>query len=251
MKKLLLIILIILLVALSAYIALYGFGIANVDVLSYNGIREKSAQLDETIQEASKLAEKDYKSLLSDIENNTKKLMNEKKEYEDTVLINTENGTQSAGHVGHYKVEKLWVKLGTYATEEGIVLQMDIVNSSSGEADRYDLNFTVNGTYIGITDFISDIENDSELGFKIEGFTLNRDTSETDLISRFSCKNIVIEDIQPTTNTPQSSEENNSKETNNTTNTENTTNTTDTTNTTNTTNTTTNTNKVNVHFLLV
>ena len=55
MKKLLLIILITLLVALSAYIAIYGFKIANVEVLSYNDIKKRNGELDETIQKASKI----------------------------------------------------------------------------------------------------------------------------------------------------------------------------------------------------
>ena len=45
-------------------------------------------------------------------------------------------------------------------------------NSGSGTNGLYDLYFTANGTYVGITDFISDIENDSKLGFKIDDFKL-------------------------------------------------------------------------------
>ena len=87
MRKSLLLVLITLLVALAIYFALNGFAIGNVEVLSYTGIQERNEELDSTIQNASKLAEKDFKNMINDVEQNTKKLISEKKEYEDTVLI--------------------------------------------------------------------------------------------------------------------------------------------------------------------
>ncbi len=149
----------------------------------------------------------------------------------------------SVGQIQEYKVETLWVKLGTYATTEGTILQMDIKNSSTGGEGRYDLNFTVNGSYIAITDFISDIENDSMLGFKIEEFKIRQDSSDTDLVSTFVCKNIAIQDVQETTNSSGQTDDNNTNS--NSTNTNNT-NTNDTnTNNANTNNTNTNTTNTN------
>ena len=94
MKKSLLLVLIVLLIALAIYIVLQGFAIGNVEVLSYKGIQERNLKLDETIQQASKLAEKDFKNILSDIDQNTKKLINEKKEYEDMVAVSSD-GTRN------------------------------------------------------------------------------------------------------------------------------------------------------------
>lgn len=234
MKKLLLIILITLLTALSVYIVICGFQIGNVEVLSYNGIRQRNHELDEKIQEASKLAQKDFKSVLSDINTNTKKLISEKKEYEDLVAVNSEGGAQSLGQIQEYKVEALWVKLGTCATSEGVSIQIDMKNASTGGKDKYDLNFTVRGSYISITDFISDLENDSMLGFKIEGFRIG-DSSGNDLTATFTCKNITILEINENVNSSLNDDTADTNTTNtNTTNT-NTTNTTK-SNTTNTTN---------------
>ena len=98
------------------------------------------------------------------------------------------------------------------------------------------------GSYISITDFISDIENDSMLGFKIEEFKIRQDSSETDLVATFVCKNIAIQDVQATTNISQDDEnEKNTNTANSTnTNTNSNNNTANTTNSTNTTNNTTN-----------
>ncbi len=90
MKKSLLLVLIVLLVALAIYIALNGFAVGNLEVLSYRGIQERNLDLDETIQKASKLAEKDFKNMINDVEENTKKLINEKKEYEDMAQVSVD-----------------------------------------------------------------------------------------------------------------------------------------------------------------
>ena len=126
-----------------------------------------------------------------------------------------------AGQIQEYKVETLWVKLGTYATTEGTILQMDIKGSSTGGNGRYDLNFTVAGKYVGVTDFIYDIENDSKLGFKIEDFHMV--SAEGGVQGTFSCKEIGIniENIEKASteeNAEKDNNENNKENTNNETN---------------------------------
>ena len=103
-------------------------------------------------------------------------------------------------------------------------MKMDIVRGSSTSENMYDLNFTVNGSYISIIDFISDIENDSTLGFKIENFHMSG--SGDSLQVTFVCKEISIIDVnesQVDTGT------NNNNTTNSTTNSTNNTNSTNTT----------------------
>lgn len=196
MKKLLMLILIGLLIALSAFIVLTGFEVSNIEVLSYTGIQEKNRELDATIQESSKLAEKDYKQAVSTVNESSKKLEQTKKEYEDMTVISTEGDIQNAAQIERYEVETLWVKLGNYATSEGCVVKIDIVQGNT--ADTYNLKFTVTGSYIGITDFISDIENDSTLGFKIEEFKMIKDGEL--LQGTFVCKEIAIKKVSETSN---------------------------------------------------
>lgn len=243
MKKLLMLILIGLLIALSAFIVIVGFEVSNIEVLSYTGIQEKNRNLDETIQESSKLAEKDYKQAVSTVNESSKKLEQTKKEYEDMTAISEEGDIQNAAQIERYEVETLWVKLGNYATSEGCVVKIDIVQGNT--SDTYNLRFTVNGSYISITDFISDIENDSTLGFKIEEFKMVNDGE--DLQATFVCKEIAIKEVSETSNssintTQQTDSISNTTNTTNTTNSSNTTNTTSSSNTTNSnsTNTTTN-----------
>lgn len=246
MKKLLILILITLLVTLSIFIVIQGVNIGSLEILGVKGIQSKSSQLDEKIQQAGKLAEKDYQQALSDVKTNTKKLQEEKKNYEDMTQISEDGDIQTANQIEKYEIETLWVKLGNHATTQGVVMKMDVKKGSA--QDVYDLQFTATGSYISITDFISAIENDSSLGFKIEEFKLVPSSSGSDLQATFVCKDIAIKDVSQsavTTTTDnklqadeKTNELNNTNSTSNTTNgiANNSTNSANTTNSTNTTN---------------
>ena len=106
---------------------------------------------------------------------------------------------------------------------------------------HYDLEFTATGPYVGIADFLYDIENDSTLGFKIEDFLIDGtdDTTGLQVVATFKCKDIAIKDLIKTSEEQREDENNNNEENDNTnSNTENTTNSTkrNTSNSSNTTN---------------
>ena len=233
MKKLLILILIALLLALAGIVAFNGVVIGSIEILGIRGIQDRSAELDEKIQEAGKLAQKDYQQAVKDVEDNSKKLQDTKQEYEEMTAVSSASDVESAAQLETYEIETLWVKLGNHATNEGTTMKMDVTKGSNTTQNTYNLNFTVNGSYISITDFISDIENDDTLGFKIEEFKMVPSGSDSNLQATFVCKDIAIKEITETTPTTTTTNTN----TNNTTNATNTTNTTNTANTTNTTNT--------------
>ena len=193
MKKLLILVLIALLLTLSIFIVIQGVHIGSLEILGVKGIQEKSSQLDEKIQQAGKLAEKDYQQALNDVKTNTKKLQEEKKNYEDMTQISDDGDVQAANQIEKYEIETLWVKLGNHATTQGVLIKMDVKKGNA--QDVYDLQFTATGSYISITDFISAIENDSSLGFKIEEFKLVPSSSGSDLQATFVCKDITIKDV--------------------------------------------------------
>lgn len=235
MKKLLISILIALLLILSIFIAVNGLNVGKIEVLGIRGINQKNSELDQKIQQATQLSTIDYQKAVDEVEENSKKLTEEKKNYEDMALLNTDSEGQATAQLQKYEVEALWVKLGNHATSEGATMKMDIVKGSSTSENMYDLNFTVNGSYISIIDFISDIENDSTLGFKIENFHMSG--SGDSLQATFVCKEISIIDVN------QSQVDTGTKNNNTTNSTTNNTSNTNSSNSTNsTTNNTTNTN---------
>jgi len=239
MKKLLISILILLLIALSIFIGLKGYKIGSLDVLGIKGIQEKNDQLDIKLEEATKLASIDYKKVTGEVQENAKKLTEEKKKYEDIITLNADADGETA-QIQKYEIETLWVKLGNHATSEGATIKIEVTKGTNNTEDTYNLNFTAKGSYISITDFISDIENDSTLGFKIENFKMIPSGEEDNsLQATFICKDIAIKEVDTSKVTTQNSKNTNtSNTTSNSTNTSSTNNNTQkNTNNTNTTNT--------------
>lgn len=220
MKKLLILILIALLLILSIFLVIQGIHIGNFEILGIRDIQAKSNTLDEKIQEAAKLAEKDYKQAVSDVETNAKKLKEEKSNY-DEMIATADGETGTTSQIEKYEIETLWVRLGNHATSEGVVMQMDVIKGNSSLPDVYNLKFTATGSYISITDFISAIENDSMLGFKIEEFKMNPMSSGSDLQATFVCKDITIKDVSATTSNTTTDNNNNANNGNNANNTNN------------------------------
>lgn len=215
MKKLLMLILIALLVALSIFIVINGFNIGNIEVLGYYGMKDRNEELDKKIQEATKLATTDYKENLQTLEKDAKELETKKQEYQS--LSTSADGTdlQIASQFQRYNYERLLVELGRHATSEGANLKIEVVGDgielqigANEKIYLYDFNFTVTGSYVAITSFVSDIENDQDLGFRIEQFKLKPGSSTSNLQATFTCKNIPMIEKIPVIVTSDSNEEN-------------------------------------------
>ena len=201
MKKLLILILITLLLILTMFIGIKGVTIGKIEILGIQGIQTKNSELDSKIQDAAKLVEKTYAQTISEVNSNAKKLKEEKQNYQDMTAISSDGETQAVNQIEKYEIETFWVKLGNHATSEGVVMKMDVTSGSSGAQDSYNLNFTVTGGYVQIEDFISSIENDSTLGFKIEEFKMA--PSGNDLQATIVCKDIPIKQVSSTTTVTQ------------------------------------------------
>ena len=186
-----------------------GINVGKLSVLGIKDIKKEDEQLNTTIQQATKLASTDYQKKINDLNDQIKKLENEKQEYEEMVNVSTESQTQAANQfLGGYKIEYLYVRIGTHAKTEGVEMKMDVSRSASGTEDTYNLDFTVTGAYARIAEFITDIEDDSALGFKIEEFKMLADSSSdtSTLQATFVCKDIKIEGISSTTSTTTQTE---------------------------------------------
>ncbi len=217
MKKLLLLILIGLLLALSVFVILQGMEFGELKILSFQNIQAENEVLDTKIQEAAKLAQKDYKEAVTLLENNIKELEKQKTEYEELILLGTDENGAPIGVLEEYDFENLLVKIGNYATGENTIMKMDVLRGNSIIENAYDLNFTISGSYIAIIDFISRIENDETLGFKIENFSLKPGSSVDVLQATFACNDIAIngitDEIISTNNANQNTEETNNENT--------------------------------------
>ena len=208
MKNILITIISILLTVLIIICMAKGSTIGKVQILSIPEIKTASLKLDSEIENLNNLKNVTYKKKLDDLEASIKNLTTAKQKYLDLASISTDTEIQQANQEQTYAMEFLWDKVGTYATREGIKLTWNVV--STGVNNKYSLNFTVTGSYIGIINYIYSLENDSELAFRIENFKIV--SAGADVTATFTVSNIAIKEESITTsNTPNSNDKNNSQ----------------------------------------
>ena len=171
MRKLLLILLALGLLVLAGYTVVYGITIGDLTINSVTDIKEENEILEKKIQEASELRNKYYPDSMDKLETAYKGLVTEKQNYEQLLALGVDENGQQLSKIQKYEIEKIWITMGNYAKKQGVELKLDVTlnNSISG---TYDLTFTVQGGYIQIADFLTDVENDSTLVFKLENFKM-------------------------------------------------------------------------------
>lgn len=171
MRKLLLMAILVVLVCASGMIVTRGIETDSFSIESYQAIMEQNSELETLINEASKQKNSNYESAITSLKNSYKKLVSERESYEELVNLGVDRNGIPLSKIQEYEIEKIWITLGTYAEKEGVDLKLDItVNNSVSKT--YDLNFTLNGTYSGIVEFIRLIQGDNTLVFKIENFKM-------------------------------------------------------------------------------
>lgn len=174
MKKVLISIIGIVLLIFICVAVFKGISIGKLSIYSKESIKEQSLDLDKKIEEANAQINQNYAKSVADIETSITNLKNAKEEYESKVGLNGELGITQ---IEKYKIEYLWSIIGGYATDEGVKLDLDIKETSID--DTYNVNFTLYGSYVGIIDFIYDIENDDELNYRINEFKIEPSATTT------------------------------------------------------------------------
>lgn len=193
MKKLLLITISVLIIVLIGVSAINGLKIGKLNILGITEIKNKNDELDTKIKQATKLASTDYQKKIDDLNETVKKLEAEKKNYQDMVSVSTDSQVQAANQTYENMIEFLWIRIENHAKTEGVEMKMDITRSSSGAENVYNLNFTVLGAYAQIEEFITDIEDDSKLGYKIEEFRMSPSAEDGSVLqATFVCRDIKI-----------------------------------------------------------
>ncbi len=214
MKKLLILILIALILTLTIFTFMNGLNIGGLQILGLKQIQDKNAELEGKVTEATKLASSNFPSKISELNTSMKNLETKKKSYEDMVAVSDSDDVQTASKLSKYNLDFLWARIGTHATGEGVNIDMSLTKGS-GDKDTYNINFTAVGAYVGISEFIRDIEDDSNLAFKIEGFSMSAGESTSQLKATFVCKNIPIEGVSAIDAPATTTEKNGNNTTNN------------------------------------
>ena len=179
MKKFLISVLLVLLIILTYFLVMKNVSIKVFNWTSKNvqDIKNLSNELDSTIAHATQIKQQDYPASISKLEESINNLKKTKANYEAKAKYIEDNVELGVVTTKEYKIERLWIALGKYAKDENINLKVDVIDTSI--TGKYDLEVTAEGEYIGITDFIYDIEKDDTLGFKILNFKILPKALET------------------------------------------------------------------------
>lgn len=226
MRKILISTLSVILLALLAVTMIKGVHIKKFNILSISEIKKERDNLDKSLQNLRTLTATKYPSTVEQLNNNAKVLLEKKEEYSNLVFFSSDEEVRKANSYENYEMEYLWSKIGNHATKHGVVLDFKVMNKSNsnsataGNLKYYDLNFVVTGAYVPITDFVSSIENDQSLGFRIENFKMVPSDNNSLLQASFTVRDVAI-DIDSATQQTESRSEKNKDEKNNTTNTKN------------------------------
>lgn len=196
MRKILISILLILLIVLAYFTIFQGLSFGTFRISSVKDIVDANSNLTQKIEDVNQKIEIQQKEKNDELYNSVEELSKSKKDYYKLANVSTENEINKANTEEIYTYEFLSLEVGRHARKEGVIIRMDVLTDDTGDSTVKDLKFTVEGKYYGIIDFVSALEEDSDLNFRIEDFKLVQ--ADENLQATFNVSNIRIK-IEETT----------------------------------------------------
>ena len=203
MRKILISILLVLLIVLAYFTIFQGVSIGSFKILGTGQIIELNNILDLKIEEANKKIKSDLQNKKNELSQNVETLLNNKESYYRLANVSTETQISEANTEEVYNIEYLWLRVGRHARNEGVNMRMDVLEGKSEDTNIKDLYFTVTGKYVGIIDFVSSLEDDSELDFRIDNFKMIPNGDNLQATFEVEGVRIKLENTTETVDTPE------------------------------------------------
>ena len=172
MRKILIAILLVLLIVLAYFTLFQGISLGSLDILGINGIIGLNDNLTEKINVANTKIKQDLQNKKIELSDSVDTLLEQKEKYYKLANTSTDSEIAEATTQESYSLEYLYLKVGRHGRNEGVNFRMDILTGASADSDMKKLEFTVEGKYVGIMNFVSALEDDGNLGFRIDNFDL-------------------------------------------------------------------------------
>lgn len=172
MRKILIAILLVLLIVLAYFTLFQGISLGSLDILGINGIIGLNDNLTEKINVANTKIKQDLQNKKIELSDSVDTLLEQKEKYYKLANTSTDTEIAEATTQESYSLEYLYLKVGRHGRNEGVNFRMDILTGASADPDMKKLEFTVEGKYVGIMNFVSALEDDGNLGFRIDNFDL-------------------------------------------------------------------------------
>lgn len=169
MRKVGIVVMIVILLFLTFFVMFNGVEIGGLKIQSVKQLAAEKVSLQTIIDETKQKISIMYPDARSELEEKQEILLRNKNQYIQLANLSSDTEIAKANVEQTYSLEYLWVKIGNYATAEGINLKLEVEENAEGSKN---LNFTAQGAYLGIIRFISNIENDEDLNFRIQDFEM-------------------------------------------------------------------------------
>lgn len=177
-----------------------GIEIGNFKIMSISQLKEKNNTLTKKIEEASVITSKNYLENEENLNKTFSKYTTQKNKYEKLVGTSKEESEQKY-ETKQYDISYLWRILGKYAANRNLYLGIDVTKNESAKNNTYNFKCTLEGDisqYGNISQFITDIENDSDLYFRIYNFKMTsfkhpKEENKWCMRATFEIKNINID----------------------------------------------------------
>lgn len=188
MKNEIITIIILISIILLAVFLFKGLNIGKLEILSIAQFKEKNENLSNKLDTAKNLTTEEFPQKVEKLDKTFEEYKNKKEKYEQLSGLSTEDGI-GLYETKQYDISYLWRVLGNYAKKRYLTLGIDVQKSDSAKS-LYNFNFTVSGEYVNIIQFITDLENNSDLNFRIYNFKMSG--SGTKITSSFKVESINI-----------------------------------------------------------
>lgn len=147
-----------------------------IQIYSYADLKARDEATNLKMNELTKVKSEGYATTEANLQRTVKKHLEVKSTYEKVASTKTEEQKQKALLGQDYDLSFLWVELGNYATKNNCDLKLEVSQEKDTSDDENyvlcDLKFEIVSGYDGITSFIEDISNDTDLGFIPENLKL-------------------------------------------------------------------------------
>ena len=109
-----------------------------------------------------------------------------KNEYDTLALSASESEIAEANKIERYLLDYLWIRVGNYANDNAVKFKM------TPDEQTATLSFDITGSYVSVINFIYDIQNDTELNFKVDGIVVEGGSSDSIVKANFVVKDVNV-----------------------------------------------------------
>lgn len=193
MRKLLILVVLVLVIWFSYTAIVQGVSYRMISIEKYDFIEKRSGELNNSVIDLKDKTTTEYDIKKGVLDNSVKRYKASKKEFEELAESQKELAATSVDLVD---IDFLWTIIGNYATENDVLLQLDVKESVAKKAETTtyllcDLHFKTIGNYTDVTKFVYDIEDDDRLEFEINNFDMIKHE-----VNVTSSKNMTTEQVE-------------------------------------------------------